>query len=77
MQIQEGRVQKPPSPSRYGAQSDDVLYGHAERITPKGRGVPSQAYVKWDNKSEGWELTADLQQRFRPSPPRTHTGAEW
>lgn len=78
MKLEPGRCQKPPSHSGYGQQSDSVLYGQIDRVTPSGRGIPAQAYVKWDNNNEGWELCADLQQRFRSAPRApSYTGAEF
>ncbi len=68
-----GRVRKSPSKSRYGRQAmaGEILYGYADRVTPRGRGIPAQAHVLWDDREMTWELQTDLDQQVRRSPQVT------
>jgi hypothetical protein len=36
------------------------IRGHVYRATPSGRGLPAQAFVRWDDGSETWERQRDL-----------------
>lgn len=60
MLIEGTHVHKSVPDDRIGRVGASIR-GRVSRVTPSGRGIPAQAYVIWDDQTQTWELTRNLE----------------